>query len=193
LSIVEAIILGIVQGATEFLPISSSGHLVLIPASFRMTQPDLNAVAIAHLGTLLAVTVYFFKDLRDIARTQGVDEAKRRWIKSALFYYINRNEELRLELKEIIAGHCGDLWLDPKRGKYRDRDDVVLSVKIKIPTMIFVGEKDRFFIPLAKTLHEKIKGSEIDVVPGVGHMLNMEAPDRFNFRLEQFLERAAKR
>lgn len=63
MSIFEAIILGIVQGATEFLPVSSSGHMVLVPASFNMTQPDLNAVAIAHLGTLLAVLIYFYKDL----------------------------------------------------------------------------------------------------------------------------------
>ena len=104
-----------------------------------------------------------FRDLRDIARTKGVDEARRRWLKSALFYYMNRNEELRLELREIIEGHCGRLWLDPKRGKYDDRDDVVLSKNIKVPTMIFVGEKDRFFIPLAKELHKNIEGSEIDM------------------------------
>lgn len=66
MSIVEAIILGIIQGATEFLPISSSGHMILVPASFNMTRPDLNTIAIAHLGTLLAVLVYFYKDLRDI-------------------------------------------------------------------------------------------------------------------------------
>lgn len=66
MTIIEAIILGIVQGATEFLPISSSGHMVLVPSIFNMTQPDLNAVAIAHLGTLLAVLIYFYKDLRDI-------------------------------------------------------------------------------------------------------------------------------
>ena len=56
MSILEAIFLGIVQGATEFLPVSSSGHMVLVPASFNLTRPDLNAVAIAHLGTLLAET-----------------------------------------------------------------------------------------------------------------------------------------
>jgi undecaprenyl-diphosphatase len=66
MTIIEAIILGIIQGATEFLPISSSGHMVLIPEIFNMTRPDLNAVAIAHLGTLLAVLIYFYKDLRDI-------------------------------------------------------------------------------------------------------------------------------
>lgn len=63
MSLLEAIILGIIQGATEFLPISSSGHLVLIPAIFGMTQPSLNIIAVAHLGSLLAVLIYFRKDL----------------------------------------------------------------------------------------------------------------------------------
>lgn len=63
MSILEAILLGIVQGATEFLPISSSGHLVLIPAIFGMTQPSLNLIAVAHLGTLVAVLIYFRTEL----------------------------------------------------------------------------------------------------------------------------------
>lgn len=130
-----------------------------------------------------------YKDFSDNARTLGVEEAKRRWIRITLFYYANRNPELRRELAEMMAGHCGHLWLDPMRGKYNDRDDLALAAEIKIPTMIFVGEKDRYFIPLAKKLHKMIENSEIDIVPGVGHMLNMEANDRFNFRLEQFLER----
>jgi pimeloyl-ACP methyl ester carboxylesterase len=60
---------------------------------------------------------------------------------------------------------------------------------IKTPTLIFVGEKDTNYIELARQLHEAISGSEIDIVPNVGHMLNMEAPDRFNLRLKQFLDR----
>jgi undecaprenyl-diphosphatase len=63
MTVIEAIILGIIQGATEFLPISSSGHLVLIPAIFGMTQPSLNIIAVAHLGSLLAVLIYFRSDL----------------------------------------------------------------------------------------------------------------------------------
>jgi undecaprenyl-diphosphatase len=65
-SILEAIFLGIVQGATEFLPISSSGHLILIPSLLNLSQPDLNVIAIAHFGTLLAVVVYFRRDLAEI-------------------------------------------------------------------------------------------------------------------------------
>jgi undecaprenyl-diphosphatase len=62
-TIFEAIFLGIIQGATEFLPISSSGHLLLVPHLFNLSEPDLNAIAIAHQGTLLAIIVYFRQDL----------------------------------------------------------------------------------------------------------------------------------
>jgi undecaprenyl-diphosphatase len=68
LTFIEAIILGIIQGATEFLPISSSGHLILIPSIFNLQEPNLNAIAIAHQGTLLAVLVYFRRDLWQIVR-----------------------------------------------------------------------------------------------------------------------------
>ena len=63
MSILEAILLGVIQGATEFLPISSSGHLILIPYLLNLSQPNLNVIAIAHFGTLLAVLVYFRRDV----------------------------------------------------------------------------------------------------------------------------------
>lgn len=68
MTIIEAILLGIIQGATEFLPISSSGHLILVPSLFNLSEPDLNAIAIAHQGTLLAILFYFRHDLLDIAK-----------------------------------------------------------------------------------------------------------------------------
>ncbi len=63
MSLLEAIIIGIIQGATEFLPISSDGHLVLIPAIFGLTQPDLVLIGLVHAGTLLAIVSYFARDL----------------------------------------------------------------------------------------------------------------------------------
>jgi undecaprenyl-diphosphatase len=54
---------GLIQGLSEFLPISSSGHLVLVPAVLGQDGPDLGTSAVLHLGTLLAVLVYFRKDL----------------------------------------------------------------------------------------------------------------------------------
>lgn len=68
MSLLEAIIIGIIQGATEFLPISSDGHLVLIPAIFHMTQPDLVLIGLVHAGTLLAIVSYFRRDLWNIGR-----------------------------------------------------------------------------------------------------------------------------
>lgn len=68
MSILEAIILGIVQGATEFLPISSSGHLLIVPDLLNLPEPDLTVISIAHLGTLLAVLIYFRQDLWGIVK-----------------------------------------------------------------------------------------------------------------------------
>jgi hypothetical protein len=59
----EAILLGIIQGATEFLPISSSGHLVILPELFSITTPDLTMAGLVHAGTLLAVLIYFWPDI----------------------------------------------------------------------------------------------------------------------------------
>lgn len=64
----EIILLGILQGATEFLPISSSGHLVLVPAILKWPAPSLSLVAIVHQGTLVAVLIYFFQDLWGIVK-----------------------------------------------------------------------------------------------------------------------------
>ena len=63
----EAIIWGFVQGVTEFLPISSDGHLVLVPAFLGIDPPDLATSAVLHLGTLTAVLAYFRKDLAAMA------------------------------------------------------------------------------------------------------------------------------
>ncbi len=63
MTILQSIILGIVQGISEFLPISSSGHLVLIPALLKWDIQSQAFDVVVHLGTLVAVLIYFRKKL----------------------------------------------------------------------------------------------------------------------------------
>lgn len=62
MTVFHALVLGIVQGLGEFLPISSSAHLVLIPWLFGWEDPGLTFDVALHMGTLLAVVLYFWKD-----------------------------------------------------------------------------------------------------------------------------------
>jgi undecaprenyl-diphosphatase len=64
---IEAIVLGLVQGLTEFLPISSSGHLRIIPALLGWEDPGAGFTAVIQLGTMAAVLLYFRADLWSIA------------------------------------------------------------------------------------------------------------------------------
>ncbi|NVL90923.1 MAG: undecaprenyl-diphosphate phosphatase [Desulfobacterales bacterium] len=64
-----AVVLGIIQGLTEFLPVSSSGHLVLFQNMFGLREPELFFDVSVHVGTLVAICVFFYKDLRGIIAT----------------------------------------------------------------------------------------------------------------------------
>ncbi len=63
MGVLEAILLGTVQGLTEFLPISSSAHLLVVPWLFGWREPGLTFNVALHLGTLLAVVTYFWREL----------------------------------------------------------------------------------------------------------------------------------
>ncbi len=64
----QAIVLGLVQGLTEFIPISSTAHLRIVPALFGWGDPGAAASAVIQLGTLLAVLIYFARDIGRITR-----------------------------------------------------------------------------------------------------------------------------
>ena len=67
-NILQAIVLGFVQGATEFIPISSTGHLKVIPVFFGWGDPGVSFSAVIQLGSIAAVLSYFWSDLAQIVR-----------------------------------------------------------------------------------------------------------------------------
>jgi undecaprenyl-diphosphatase len=88
----QAIVLGIVQGLTEFLPVSSTGHLRIVPAFLGWDDPGAAFTAVTQLGTMAAVLIYFREDLWRIART---------WLASL------RRPELRGELDARMGWYIG--------------------------------------------------------------------------------------
>ena len=69
--ILLTILLGIVQGLTEFLPVSSSGHLTLLSEIFGINQNNLFTSVALHFGTLMSVVVYYYKDLIGLFRKEN--------------------------------------------------------------------------------------------------------------------------
>jgi len=115
----QALILGVTQGATELLPISSSGHLILVPwaAGWRYLEdhPDFNKTfdVALHLGTLVAVIIYFWND---VARLVGA------WFASLRRRQI-RNDDERVAwyvavatVPAAIAGAAGEDFIEKKLG-----------------------------------------------------------------------------
>jgi undecaprenyl-diphosphatase len=68
MSILQSLVLGLLQGVTEFLPVSSSGHLVLVPWLLNWPNPGLTYDVVVHLGTLLAVLLYLREDVVTLTR-----------------------------------------------------------------------------------------------------------------------------
>ncbi len=102
MNLTEAVLLGVVQGLTEFLPVSSSGHLVLFQNLLGLTQPLLAFDISVHVGTLFAVVIYFFKDIVAILK------ALVKWLRvlpdiKAASELLAKDREIRIALL-IVAG-----------------------------------------------------------------------------------------
>lgn len=66
MGVLQALVLGLVQGLTEFLPVSSSAHLVIVPDLLRWGSPSTSFDVVLHLGTMVAVMSYFWRDVIEI-------------------------------------------------------------------------------------------------------------------------------
>jgi undecaprenyl-diphosphatase len=116
--LLQAIVLGIVQGLTEFLPISSSGHLRIVPAFAGWDDPGAAFTAVIQLGTMAAVVLYFRHDLLRIARAWLAslrDPARRSELDARLGWYLILAtipiSILGLAFKDQIENGARDLYL----------------------------------------------------------------------------------
>lgn len=114
MTIWQAIVLGLVQGLGEFLPISSSAHLVLVPWIFRWPDPGLTFDVALHLGTLVAVVAFFWRDWLNLIagafRGSGTVEGRLFWclvfasIPGALFgFLLEKKAETVFRAPALIA------------------------------------------------------------------------------------------
>lgn len=76
MNILESIILGSIQGITEFLPISSSGHLIIFQSLLNVEQPGNDFEVLVHLGTLGSVIFVFYKDIFDLIKNIQLKESQ---------------------------------------------------------------------------------------------------------------------
>lgn len=142
MTVIHALILGIVQGLGEFLPISSSAHLVLIPWLFGWEDPGLTFDVALHMGTLLAVVLYFWKDwvrLIKAALNHGTSKDKRIFwclivatIPGGLFGLVFEKKAetafrapLLIGVMMIVMGII--LYLGDKKPQIREIDSMTLS------------------------------------------------------------------
>ena len=117
----QAVILGIVQGLTEFLPVSSSGHLVIVQHLFGMRQADLAFDVSVHLGTLIAVVAFFRRDISDIlAELLALARVLRTSRSSGWQAALHRRPHARLALL-IVIGSVPTAVLGLVLKQYADR------------------------------------------------------------------------
>lgn len=177
-----------------------SFHLV----GLSMGGGDSLSFAIDHQKQLLSLTLAdtvasgfqpttTFRDMTDVLKKEGLEAFKKKTIESYLSRYKDKNQDVGRKLELMMTGFSFKPWLDPMAGNYPKRDDVRLAASVRIPTLIIVGKNDIMFLPLAEQLSQIMLDSEIEVLPGIGHMSNLEASDKFNLRLEEFLSRVERR
>lgn len=194
--LVQALILGIIQGLTEFLPISSSGHLIVVPALLGWDDPFITSLAFSvmlHVGTLAALLVYFRRDwlrivpaglatLRD--RSFRADPDRRlAWVLAAatvpaIIAGILLNDladsafrEPRLVAVTLVVGGA-ILWLADRHGR---RTKTIGDVGFGMAIGVGVAQ--------AAALVPGISRSGISISAGLAFGLDRESAARFSFLL----------
>jgi undecaprenyl-diphosphatase len=166
----HAIVFGVTQGLTEFLPVSSSGHLIIVPWLFKWDEPGLAFDAALHLGTLLAVLIYFWRDIFELASALPTAVRNPRLALSEPSPLDSSNtQNARLALLLIIGcipGGVAGLLLQNTvddffhNAAHRDRAIVIISILL-IVFAIFLFLADRFALGDRRIKQQTIRDSVV--------------------------------
>ena len=147
----HAILLGIVQGLSEFLPISSSGHLILLPWVLHFEDPGLTFDVALHFGTLLALLLYFYKDWWILGQA---------WVRSLKKNPKNYSYDEKMIwylILSTIPGVIGGLCLE----EYAEtifRSPILIATQLALAG-ILLAVVDRYLPQLRKMKDMKLKDS----------------------------------
>jgi len=133
--VLKAIILGIIQGLSEYLPISSTAHLRILPSFFRWKDIGAAYTAVIQVGTMIAIIIYFWKDLIKMIRSFFLGLKDKDFSSkpdARLFYYV-----LAGTIPILI---CGYLFKDLIRNQFRDMYLIAANM-IFFSFVIFAAEK----------------------------------------------------
>ena len=134
MTVFRAIILGIIQGIAEFLPISSSAHLILFPYLFGWEESSLAFDVALHFGTMMAVLVFFFKDWWDLFIGAIKDiKTKKKTTNGKMFWY--------LVVATIPAALVGLLLDDIIEGFFRNQIWAIALLLALMGIFIYAGDK----------------------------------------------------
>jgi undecaprenyl-diphosphatase len=190
----QALVMGVVQGLTEFLPVSSSGHLIIVPYLLGWTDPFIDSLAFSvmlHMGTLAALLIYFWRDwvrlvpagLAAVRDRSFRDDADRRlaWLLAVsavpaaivglLFNdFIEANVRRAETVAALLVVGAAVLWLADRWG----RQDRQLS-GLSFPAAFGIG------VAQAAALFPGISRSGISIAGGLFVGLDRESAARFSF------------
>ncbi|HEX2998843.1 MAG TPA: undecaprenyl-diphosphatase UppP [Armatimonadota bacterium] len=193
MGIFQAIILGVVQGLTEFLPVSSSGHLVALPAVMHWNAFNLQFDVALHMGTLVALAAYFYRDWLNMLLAL---------VGSGPGSSVERQERRRLAITLIAAcipaGLAGVVLEHAAETIFRSPYLVAINLAVIGVIMLLVdraskGKRnvenanlgDGLFIGLAQVLAliPGVSRSGITIIAGLARNLSREEAARFSFLL----------
>jgi len=200
MTIIEAIVLGIAQGLTEFLPVSSSAHLRIIPALMGWSDPGASFTAIVQIGTLFALLIYFRKDIFVIGqglldgilkgKPLGTAEAKMGWMIAAgtlpiVIFGLLFKSEIETSLRSLywVSGALIGLAIILSLAELKIKNRMQKGLPLK--SMENIGWKDALFIGLAQSI-ALIPGSSrsgVTITGGLILNLSRETAARFSFLL----------